>query len=136
MLGKKPFQGVKNSEVIGLIERDERLTKPNRCPDSLYDLMLKCWRYDPDRRPTFRYVRHTIQGVYQNELGLVGAIAHLDLKDIDCPSSLQSSISSIGDAFRKNSSLKDHQKNVCIARICKCLLINLFIICREDCLVR
>ena len=32
----KPFQGVKNSEVIGKLENGERLALPSLCPPRLY----------------------------------------------------------------------------------------------------
>lgn len=39
MLGVKPFQGVKNSDVIGKLENGERLHLPVNCPPRLYSLM-------------------------------------------------------------------------------------------------
>ena len=36
MMGVKPFQGVKNSEVIGKLENGERLALPSLCPPRLY----------------------------------------------------------------------------------------------------
>lgn len=45
MEGVKPFQGVKNSDVIGKLENGERLPLPNNCPPRLYSLMSQCWRY-------------------------------------------------------------------------------------------
>ncbi|VFV47794.1 focal adhesion kinase 1 [Lynx pardinus] len=53
MHGVKPFQGVKNNDVIGRIENGERLPMPPNCPPTLYSLMTKCWAYDPSRRPRF-----------------------------------------------------------------------------------
>ncbi|XP_015678609.1 focal adhesion kinase 1, partial [Protobothrops mucrosquamatus] len=53
MHGIKPFQGVKNNDVIGRIENGERLPMPPNCPPTLYSLMTKCWAYDPSRRPRF-----------------------------------------------------------------------------------
>jgi len=103
MIGKKPFQGVKNADVIGLIESGERLSKPVRCPDSLYELMLKCWRYEPDKRPSFRYIKRTIKAAYQTELGLVGAIARMDLSQSSPKSSL-SSLSGYNDKYHSSSS--------------------------------
>lgn len=43
MHGVKPFQGVKNNDVIGRIENGERLPMPPNCPPTLYSLMTKCW---------------------------------------------------------------------------------------------
>ncbi|XP_072561892.1 protein tyrosine kinase 2aa isoform X11 [Paramormyrops kingsleyae] len=53
MYGVKPFQGVKNNDVIGRIENGERLAMPPNCPPTLYSLMTKCWAYDPSKRPRF-----------------------------------------------------------------------------------
>uniref|UniRef100_A0AAY4D3T7 Focal adhesion kinase 1 n=1 Tax=Denticeps clupeoides TaxID=299321 RepID=A0AAY4D3T7_9TELE len=53
MYGIKPFQGVKNNDVIGRIENGERLAMPHNCPPTLYSLMTKCWAYDPSKRPRF-----------------------------------------------------------------------------------
>ncbi|KAL1441107.1 hypothetical protein MTO96_008849 [Rhipicephalus appendiculatus] len=47
MLGVKPFQGVKNNDVIGRIEDGERLPLPPDCPPRLYSLMSQCWSYEP-----------------------------------------------------------------------------------------
>ena len=49
MFGVKPFQGVKNNDVIGKIEAGERLHLPPGCPPSMYNLMCSCWAYEPSR---------------------------------------------------------------------------------------
>ena len=49
MFGVKPFQGVKNNDVIGKIEAGERLHLPPGCPPSMYNLMCACWAYEPSR---------------------------------------------------------------------------------------
>lgn len=60
MLGVKPFQGVKNNDVIGKIENGERLPLPSRCPPRLYSLMSQCWFYEPSKRPTFKDIREIL----------------------------------------------------------------------------
>lgn len=60
MLGIKPFQGVKNSEVIGKLENGERLPLPMDCPPRLYSLMSQCWSYEPHKRPDFKSVKETL----------------------------------------------------------------------------
>ena len=54
MRGVKPFQGVKNNDVIGRIEMGERLKLPEECPLTLYHLLIDCWNYDPALRPNFQ----------------------------------------------------------------------------------
>lgn len=63
MLGIKPFQGVKNNEVIRKLENGERLALPDRCPPRLYSLMSQCWSYEPSKRPTFKDIRENLQYV-------------------------------------------------------------------------
>ena len=57
MLGIKPFQGVKNCEVIGRLERGERLPLPSGCPPNLYTVLTKCWAYEPTKRPNFQELK-------------------------------------------------------------------------------
>ena len=109
MLGKKPFPRIKNSDVIGLIECGERLPKPSRCPEQIYQMLHKCWRYEPDRRPTFRYIKRRIFDVYQEELGVIGAIARMDLNNDNTThsssvSTLSSSLSGYNDRTLSSSS--------------------------------
>lgn len=63
MLGVKPFQGVKNNDVIGKIENGERLALPQNCPPRLYSLMSQCWAYEPSKRPSFKDIREVLQWV-------------------------------------------------------------------------
>jgi serine/threonine protein kinase len=51
-----PWIGETNVEVAKAVLRGERLPKPEDCPDELYELMLKCWKANPDERPTFQEV--------------------------------------------------------------------------------
>lgn len=60
MEGVKPFQGIKNSDVIGKLENGERLPLPNNCPPRLYSLMSQCWSYEPHKRPNFKNVKETL----------------------------------------------------------------------------
>ena len=43
--GVKPFQGVKNNDVILQIENGIRLECPKKCPLSLFKIMKQCWKY-------------------------------------------------------------------------------------------
>jgi len=36
------------------VKNGERLPQPVNCPDELYQLMMKCWKENPEERPTFR----------------------------------------------------------------------------------
>nr|XP_020453069.1 focal adhesion kinase 1-like isoform X3 [Monopterus albus] len=67
MYGIKPFQGVKNNDVIGRIENGERLAMPTQCPPTLYSLMTKCWSYDPSKRPRFTELKTQLSTILEEE---------------------------------------------------------------------
>lgn len=67
MYGIKPFQGVKNNDVIGRIENGERLAMPPQCPPTLYSLMTKCWSYDPSKRPRFTELKTQLSTILEEE---------------------------------------------------------------------
>ncbi|CAH1775355.1 unnamed protein product [Owenia fusiformis] len=67
MYGVKPFQGVKNNDVIGKIENGERLALPRGCPPSLYNLMCACWSYEPSGRPNFSLLKQVLSEILLEE---------------------------------------------------------------------
>ncbi|RWS12001.1 focal adhesion kinase 1-like isoform X2 [Dinothrombium tinctorium] len=67
MYGVKPFQGVKNNDVIHKIENGERLPFPPNCPPRLYSLMSQCWSYEPTKRPTFQSIKHILNEILEDE---------------------------------------------------------------------
>ncbi|XP_070195798.1 focal adhesion kinase 1-like isoform X3 [Littorina saxatilis] len=67
MYGVKPFQGVKNNDVIGKIEAGERLPLPAGCPPSLYNLMCVCWQYEPSKRPSFADLKTWLYEIVEDE---------------------------------------------------------------------
>ncbi|RUS76887.1 hypothetical protein EGW08_015356 [Elysia chlorotica] len=67
MYGVKPFQGVKNNDVIGKIEAGERLPLPAGCPPSLYNLMCSCWQYEPSKRLSFADLKTWLSEILDEE---------------------------------------------------------------------
>lgn len=51
--GEQPYGERKGTDVIQAIEQGERLEQTEKCPDHVYDIMRKCWEYNPRDRPTF-----------------------------------------------------------------------------------
>uniref|UniRef100_A0A8D8RG83 non-specific protein-tyrosine kinase n=2 Tax=Cacopsylla melanoneura TaxID=428564 RepID=A0A8D8RG83_9HEMI len=67
MLGVKPFQGVKNSEVTAKLDNGERLALPANCPPRLYSLMSQCWSYEPSKRPSFKQIKQVLNEILFEE---------------------------------------------------------------------
>ncbi|VFV44076.1 protein-tyrosine kinase 2-beta [Lynx pardinus] len=65
--GKQPFFWLENKDVIGVLEKGDRLPKPDLCPPVLYTLMTRCWDYDPSERPRFTELVCNLSDIYQME---------------------------------------------------------------------
>ncbi|NXF40651.1 KSYK kinase, partial [Nyctibius bracteatus] len=62
--GQKPYKGMKGGEVAQMIERGERMERPEVCPTEIYDLMKLCWTYNVDGRPGFVAVELRLRNYY------------------------------------------------------------------------
>ncbi|NXV51043.1 KSYK kinase, partial [Uria aalge] len=62
--GQKPYKGMKGGEVAQMIERGERMERPEVCPTEVYDLMKLCWTYNVDDRPGFIVVELRLRNYY------------------------------------------------------------------------
>ncbi|XP_070590993.1 protein-tyrosine kinase 2-beta isoform X7 [Erythrolamprus reginae] len=65
--GKQPFFWLENKDVIAVLEKGDRLPKPDACPPILYALMTRCWDYDPNDRPKFKELVCSLSDIYQME---------------------------------------------------------------------
>ena len=43
------------------------MAKPEICFDEIYELMLDCWRVDPQRRPSFDWIVQRIQAILREK---------------------------------------------------------------------
>lgn len=62
-LGQRPYPARNNEEVMQFVQEGGRLLRPHDCPDELYQLMLRCWIYRPEERPTFRCCLEVLQAL-------------------------------------------------------------------------
>ncbi|KAJ6662794.1 hypothetical protein lerEdw1_010998 [Lerista edwardsae] len=52
-LGATPYSNMSNQQTREAVERGMRLPCPDLCPEEVYQLMLNCWEYEPQQRPSF-----------------------------------------------------------------------------------
>ncbi|XP_072371161.1 proto-oncogene tyrosine-protein kinase Src-like isoform X2 [Scyliorhinus torazame] len=62
--GRVPYPGMVNREVLDQVERGYRMPCPPECPNSLHDLMLQCWKKEPEERPTFEYLQSFLEDYF------------------------------------------------------------------------
>lgn len=62
--GGTPYQGMTNTRARELIDSGYRMPAPEGTPDEVYQLMLRCWQYDPEDRPHFAEIHATVDLLY------------------------------------------------------------------------
>lgn len=62
--GRIPYPGMTNGEVLAKVEQGYRMPRPTQCPEPLYQIMLDCWKSEPDERPTFEYLKFTLEDYF------------------------------------------------------------------------
>ncbi|XP_029801509.1 tyrosine-protein kinase Fyn isoform X1 [Suricata suricatta] len=62
--GRVPYPGMNNREVLEQVERGYRMPCPQDCPVSLHELMIHCWKKDPEERPTFEYLQGFLEDYF------------------------------------------------------------------------
>uniref|UniRef100_A0A7N6BXL4 Tyrosine-protein kinase n=1 Tax=Anabas testudineus TaxID=64144 RepID=A0A7N6BXL4_ANATE len=62
--GRVPYPGMNNREVLEQVERGYRMPCAPGCPSSLHELMLQCWRREPDERHTFEYLQSFLEDYF------------------------------------------------------------------------
>ncbi|KFM74587.1 Tyrosine-protein kinase Fer, partial [Stegodyphus mimosarum] len=62
-LGSTPYAGWSNSKAREMIDSGYRLESPPNTPEYIYELMIRTWDYNPDRRPHFAEIRETLESI-------------------------------------------------------------------------
>ncbi|PAA59347.1 hypothetical protein BOX15_Mlig005604g2 [Macrostomum lignano] len=61
--GCSPYPRVELTDVYRLLESGHRMQRPADCPDSVYQLMLACWQWQPEQRPAFAELHTRLKAI-------------------------------------------------------------------------
>lgn len=64
-LGENPYEGLGNQEMPEFLAQGKRLSKPDQCPTSIFDVMRLCWMHKPEDRPSFAMVTNTLKDIVE-----------------------------------------------------------------------
>ncbi|NXT46836.1 FES kinase, partial [Pluvianellus socialis] len=59
-LGAVPYANLSNQQMREAVEQGMRLDPPEQCPEEVYQLMQRCWEYDPRKRPSFSTIHQEL----------------------------------------------------------------------------
>ncbi|KAG5838594.1 hypothetical protein ANANG_G00225270 [Anguilla anguilla] len=65
--GGTPYPAYNNMEVYRVITSGYRMPAPPQCPESIYEIMLSCWRDAPEDRISFSLLKCTLGNAYELE---------------------------------------------------------------------
>ncbi|XP_048362811.1 proto-oncogene tyrosine-protein kinase receptor Ret [Sphaerodactylus townsendi] len=60
-LGGNPYPGIAPERLFNLLKTGYRMEKPENCSEEMYNLMLRCWKQEPDKRPTFAEISKELE---------------------------------------------------------------------------
>jgi hypothetical protein len=66
-LGEQPYVGKTNSETSEYVLAGNRLSKPERCPEAVFEVMTKCWEEKSKERPTMVDVHGMLQKLFRRK---------------------------------------------------------------------
>ena len=67
-LARAPYSDIESSDVEKYLSDGYRLIQPPGCPDELYQLVLQCWQFSPEKRPDTVSLLHTFQKMRNDRL--------------------------------------------------------------------
>ncbi|XP_029657366.2 tyrosine-protein kinase Fer-like isoform X3 [Octopus sinensis] len=61
--GLTPYQGMSNAQAKERIDAGYRMPAPQGTPEEIYELMHRCWKYDPEARPHFDEINKELKKI-------------------------------------------------------------------------
>ncbi|XP_054263486.1 insulin-like peptide receptor [Macrosteles quadrilineatus] len=66
-LAEQPYQGSSNDQVLNEVIAGRKLETPRRCPETLRNIMLCCWKRKPSQRMTFMQIVTSLEYYHDQE---------------------------------------------------------------------
>nr|XP_058957977.1 tyrosine-protein kinase receptor Tie-1-like [Pocillopora verrucosa] len=60
-IGGSPYPRMDGRKIANLLQEGYRMPKPQHVDEELYQIMMKCWKNDPDARPTFTELKNQLK---------------------------------------------------------------------------
>lgn len=65
--GRTPYPSMSNQEVLQQVLHSYRMPQPSGCPNRLYEIMLNCWKKEPEERPTFETLKYKLDSFFDED---------------------------------------------------------------------
>uniref|UniRef100_A0A914E2Y5 Serine-threonine/tyrosine-protein kinase catalytic domain-containing protein n=1 Tax=Acrobeloides nanus TaxID=290746 RepID=A0A914E2Y5_9BILA len=61
-----PYLGFIVEELVGHLKAGNRLSRPEAADEKIYEIMLDCWKEDPEERPTFEAITSRLHVILED----------------------------------------------------------------------
>ncbi|XP_060592485.1 proto-oncogene tyrosine-protein kinase ROS-like isoform X2 [Ruditapes philippinarum] len=68
--GQQPYPARTNIDVLHFVRSAGRLDRPESCPEDFYQLMCKCWSFEPEDRPSFAFLLQKLEKFHETCLSI------------------------------------------------------------------
>lgn len=66
-MGGSPYLGIPAREVYEYLCKGNRMAPPVFCPYEIYDVMIDCWKAEPDERPSFEILQEKLTKILRDQ---------------------------------------------------------------------
>uniref|UniRef100_A0A8C5SG11 receptor protein-tyrosine kinase n=1 Tax=Laticauda laticaudata TaxID=8630 RepID=A0A8C5SG11_LATLA len=113
-LGGTPYPGMMvDSTFYNKIKSGYRMTKPDHATSEVYDIMVKCWNSEPEKRPSFYHLSEIVENLLPGEYKKSYDRIHLDFLKSDHPAVTRMRVDCdnpyIGVTYKNEDKLKDRE---------------------------
>ncbi|XP_054262550.1 insulin receptor-like [Macrosteles quadrilineatus] len=81
-LAEQPYQGSSNDQVLQEVIAGRKLDTPNKCPETLRNIMVSCWKAKPSQRMKFMQIVTLLEYFHDEEFKKVSYYYSQEAKDL------------------------------------------------------
>uniref|UniRef100_A0A8C0I997 Platelet-derived growth factor receptor alpha n=1 Tax=Bubo bubo TaxID=30461 RepID=A0A8C0I997_BUBBB len=113
-LGGTPYPGMMvDSTFYNKIKSGYRMAKPDHATNEVYEIMVKCWNSEPEKRPSFYHLSEIVESLLPGEYKKSYEKIHLDFLKSDHPAVTRMrgdcDNAYIGVTYKNEDKLKDRE---------------------------
>uniref|UniRef100_A0A8C8SJJ8 Platelet-derived growth factor receptor alpha n=1 Tax=Pelusios castaneus TaxID=367368 RepID=A0A8C8SJJ8_9SAUR len=113
-LGGTPYPGMMvDSSFYNKIKSGYRMAKPDHATCEVYEIMVKCWNSEPEKRPSFYHLSEIVENLLPGEYKKSYERIHLDFLKSDHPAVTRMRVDCdntyIGVTYKNEDKLKDRE---------------------------
>ncbi|XP_036618518.1 platelet-derived growth factor receptor alpha [Trichosurus vulpecula] len=111
-LGGTPYPGMMvDSTFYNKIKSGYRMAKPDHATSEVYEIMVKCWNSEPEKRPSFYHLSEIVENLLPGQYKKSYEKIHLDFLKSDHPAVARMRVECdntyIGVTYKNEDKLKD-----------------------------